>query len=439
MNNMKNSVALVVEDDDDLRYAICDTLGEEGIEIISAASGHDAIKIIERREVGIVISDVRMDHGSGEELLRNIKSIRPHIPVVLMTAFGSIQSAVDAVKSGASDYIVKPFEDHQIIDVVNRYIIRMRHELPGIVAMDKKMLSVIAVAEKVAQSNVTVLLAGESGSGKEVVARHIHESSNRSKGPYVAINCAAIPENMLEATLFGYEKGAFTGAYQANQGKFEQAEGGTLLLDEVTEMDLSLQAKILRVLQEKEVERLGGKKAIKLDVRMIATTNRDMKEYVKQGRFREDLYYRLNVMPIIIPALRDRRDDILPLANHILKLVAESECKPVPILDEDAAQALAEHSWPGNVRELSNVLQRACVMSSEGKITRDDLGLELTINNDDVGYSNSDDVRLAQLRIVEKIYKEERGDRKKIAQRLGVSERTLRNKIAQLREYGIDP
>ena len=304
---------LIVEDDATLRRALCDTIEFGGYQVVDACNGIEALVHLDRENVDLVISDVQMAEMDGSELLQAVRRRSPQLPFVMMTAHGSVRDAVQAMRDGATDYLQKPFEAAVLLDMVSR----MESQIPvldsdDIVAEDPASKRILEICHRVAVSDATVLMSGESGTGKEVLARAIHRYSSRVDGPFVALNCAAIPENMLEAILFGYEKGAFTGAYQARPGKFEQANGGTLLLDEISEMALDLQAKLLRVLQEREVERLGGSKLIDLDVRVVATTNRTLTEEVAAGRFREDLYYRLNVFPILLPPLRDRPADILP-------------------------------------------------------------------------------------------------------------------------------
>lgn len=325
------------------------------------------------------------------------------------------------------------------------------------VAEDRRSRELLAVTNRVARTDATVMIAGESGTGKEVLAQHIHARSQRAKGPFVAINCAAIPENMLEAMLFGYEKGAFTGAYQAHAGKFEQAQGGTLLLDEISEMDLALQAKLLRVLQEREVERLGGRTVIALDVRVIATTNRNLRDEVAAGRFREDLFYRLNVLPLRIAPLRERRRDILPLAQRLI----EKHCppgRPLPLLCPDAEQRLLTHPWPGNVRELENVLQRAIILMSGDCIETVDLHFEVCGGELSIATTPWDtpaqtpgsesesgpeaegldrDLRSREQELILEALAAGNGSRKTAAERLGISPRTLRYKLARMREAGI--
>jgi two-component system, response regulator FlrC len=392
---------------------------------------------------------VRMQPMDGQALLRHIKERRPELPVLMMTAYGTIQDAVDAMRLGAADYLVKPFEAAQLVDKVSRFLPAQEFADDEPVAVDPRMKDVLGVAARVADNDVTVLITGESGTGKEVLARYIHRHSKRAAQPFVAINCAAIPDNMLEATLFGYEKGAFTGAYNATPGKFEQAQGGTLLLDEISEMDLGLQAKLLRVLQEREVERLGGRKLIPLDVRVLATSNRNMRDEVGAGRFREDLYFRLNVFPLELPALRDRPGDIVPLAGHLLARQARTAGRVVPHLTDTARVRLVQHGWPGNVRELDNVIQRAFVLTSGDSIEPQHLHIETPAAPaavrtapapvaSEVDSGLGEDLRSRERRLILDALKEGQGSRKLAAERLGISPRTLRYKLARMREAGID-
>ena len=295
---MKILPILVVEDDQDLLEAVCTTIQLSGYEAIPAANGQDALNVIQMQPIGMVVSDVQMKPMDGLTLLKKIKSLHPDLPVLLMTAYREIDKAITAMRSGACDYLLKPFEPDNLLVYIKRYALPEYDQDNAVIANDPKTRALLSLAKRVAKSPATVMLTGESGCGKEIVASYIHRHSLRASQPFIAINCAAIPENLLEATLFGYEKGSFTGATQAQPGKFEQAEGGTLLLDEISEMPLELQAKLLRVLQEREVERIGGHKTIKLDIRILATSNRNMMAMVKNGQFREDLYYRLNVFPI---------------------------------------------------------------------------------------------------------------------------------------------
>ena len=367
---------LVVEDDDDLRSVIAEILAEGGYTVVCAADAAGALDVLGDDEFSLVLSDINMDGMDGQQLLRRVKRMHPELPVVLMTAFGSVEQAVQAIRDGANDYIEKPFLSETLLEAVARYA--RRTGAGDLIAEDGATLDIVRLAERVAKTDATVMINGESGSGKEVFARYIHDHSARADGPFVAINCAAIPESMLEAMLFGYEKGAFTGAHHARAGKFEQANGGTLLLDEVTEMDIALQAKLLRVLQEKEVERLGSETTMPVDVRVLATSNRNLREAVTDGTFREDLYYRLNVFPLNVPALRDRPADILPLARYFLMVHGNGRSA---VLSSFAQAQLAQYSWPGNVRELENVIQRALILCGSEEIVAEDLHFEAPIES----------------------------------------------------------
>ncbi len=315
---MAKTTILIVEDDAGLREALYDTLLLGDYDVVDADCAESALMVLSGRKIDLVVSDIQMGEMSGLALLKSIKAKYPQMPVLLMTAFATINDAVQAMRDGATDYLSKPFAPEVLLNLVGRYAPAQKIESRTPIVADPSSLQLLALSRKVAKSDATVMVMGPSGSGKEVLSRYIHDQSQRADAPFVAINCAAIPENMLEATLFGYEKGAFTGAVQACPGKFEQAQSGTLLLDEITEMDLALQEKLLRVLQEREVERLGGRKNIKLDVRVIATSNRDLRKAVERGEFREDLYYRLNVFPITWRPLSERPGDIVPLAEHLI-------------------------------------------------------------------------------------------------------------------------
>src|ERR1700688_232789 len=362
---------LVVEDDAALPEALLDTLRAAGLTALAAADAQAALQLLSSEDMGLVISDVHMPGANGYELLSSIKRLRPYLPVVLMTAYGTVAQAVAAMREGATDYIVKPFDAQALIEMARRQL-ALRVAPNELVAVDPESKRLVSLARKIAESEATVLITGESGTGKEVYARFIRDHTIRAAAPYVAINCAAIPENMLEATLFGYEKGAFTGASAAHAGKFEQAQGGTLLLDEISEMDLGLQAKILRVLQEREVERLGSTRTISLDVRLIATSNRDLPAEVSAGRFRADLYYRLNVMTLRLSGLRERRGDILPLARRAVQACARGGQAALS-LSAGAEHKLVQHDWPGNARELTNIVQRAAWLATGGIIHAADL------------------------------------------------------------------
>ncbi len=445
---MTTGTVLVVEDDAALAEALGDTLQLAGWRVLVAGDGERALELAAAEPVDLVVSDVHMKRMDGHALLRELRARRPELPVMLMTAYATVEKAVAAMREGAVDYLVKPFEAEVLVNMVERYAAPRTagDELVGESAAGRELA---ALARKVAARGVTVMITGESGTGKEVLARYVHRHSPRAGGPFVAINCAAIPENMLEATLFGYEKGAFTGAYKACPGKFEQAQGGTLLLDEISEMDLGLQAKLLRVLQEREVERLGGQRTIQLDVRVLATSNRDLRRAVAEGRFREDLYYRLNVFPLHVPPLRERREDILPLARALLARHARAAGMPVPALADDAAAALAGHDWPGNVRELENVVQRALVLCEGGEVRAADLRFEQATASPPTPPAAADaaageaadglnaDLRRREWDIIIETLRSVRGSRKLTAEKLGISQRTLRYKLARMREAGL--
>ncbi len=437
---MSETTVLVVEDDSALREALCSTLEMAGYQVTAAADGGDALAKLEREPVGMVVSDVHMKPMDGHHLLHRLKERHPNLPVVLMTAYGNVESAVRAMRDGAADYLVKPFEGEVLVNMVHRYLSQGEAN-PDLIAEDSRTIELVALAERVAASDATVMISGESGTGKEVFARHIHRCSPRAEGPFVAINCAAIPENMLEAVLFGYEKGAFTGAVSASAGKFEQAQGGTLLLDEISEMDLGLQAKLLRVVQEREVERLGGKRTIPLDVRVLATTNRDLRQQVAEGRFREDLFYRLNVFPLYLPPLRERPADIVPLARaFVQRHLAPGEA--LPELTGEALAKLTAYPWPGNVRELDNVIQRALILRRGDTIDGADIHFEQTPCNlaaapaAGEGSALSGDLKAREYQLILDALSE-CGSRKAAAEKLGISPRTLRYKLARMRQQGI--
>ena len=442
---MSQATILIVEDDPNLREALCDTLELAGYGVTSAGDGREALKVLEKTEVGLVVSDVQMRPMDGHELLVRVKSKYPSLPVLLMTAYGGVEKAVTAMRDGAADYLTKPFEPEQLLEKVGKSVISPQPMDDQVIVDDIRTRDLLELARRVARSEATVSIGGASGTGKEVFARFIHRQSARRDGPFIAINCAAIPENMLEAMLFGYEKGAYTGAHQGAPGKFEQAQGGTLLLDEVSEMTLSLQAKLLRVLQEREVERLGGRKIISLDVRILATTNRNLREEVAAGRFREDLYYRLNVFPLYLPPLCDRKRDILPLARFLLNRICSAQRIPEPVISTVAEQRLLSHQWPGNVRELDNVMQRALILCDGSEVGPDEICFEMGTEGErhspqaDQESSNrlNEDLRSVEERMILNALEEGKGSRKTVAERLGISQRTLRYKIARLRDAGV--
>lgn len=438
----KTLSVLLVEDDRDLLEALRATLQLAGYETVGAADGQNALDALAQQPIGLVVSDVQMKPMDGLSLLAAVKTRHPAMPVVLMTAFGDVEKAVAAMRAGASDYLLKPFEPEALLSQVKRHLATAdAGHGADVIARDPRSMALFELARRVAKSAVTVMLSGESGCGKEVLARFIHRHSGRTAGPFVAINCAAIPEHLLEATLFGYEKGAFTGATQAQPGKFEQAQDGTLLLDEVSEMPLALQAKLLRVLQEREVERVGGRKAIALDVRMLAASNRDLQAAVGQGMFREDLYYRLNVFPLLIPPLRERAQDIVPLAQHILAGLAGRLDRHGFEFSDSALQRLQQHAWPGNVRELENVIQRAAIVAPGRTIEAEHLALAVSAGVSAAAAERREEASAMDIKSLERTHILEtlaavNGSRKLAVRRLGISERTLRYKLQQYRLAG---
>jgi two-component system, response regulator FlrC len=433
---------LVVEDDRPLQDALVSTLVAAGYDVLAAGDGGEALKVLGEANVDLIVSDVQMQPVDGRELLRRLRARPSAPPVLLMTAYGTIEQAVAAMREGAVDYLVKPFEAEELERRVARYArpaarAAARPDAQP-VAEDARSRALLELAARVAQSEVTVLLTGESGTGKEVYSRFIHAASKRSAGPFVAVNCAAIPDQMLEALLFGHEKGAFTGAQARSTGKFVQANGGTILLDEITEMDLSLQAKLLRVLQEREVEPLGASKPVPLDVRVLATSNRDLEATVRDGRFREDLYYRLSVFPLQIPPLRERPADVAALAERFL--AARAHPRP---LSAAALARLQGYSWPGNVRELENVMQRALLLS-EGEPAIDSRHIAV----DEHSHPSPPTSGAVPSGLAGELWEEEtrrivtaletsRGARKQAAEQLGISDRTLRYKLSKMRAAGV--
>ncbi len=448
---LTNSRVLVVEDDPNLREALVDTLELAGATVLDADSAEQALAILPREYVDMVVSDVNMGGMDGHELLQALRRQYPQLPVLLVTAYGSIARSVEAMRAGAVDYLVKPFKPQLLIETVARYVGKAVIDDEQPVAVEPSSQQLLQLARRVAATDSTVLICGESGTGKEVLARYIHRQSPRSRGPFIAINCAAIPENMLEAMLFGHEKGAFTGAQSAMPGKFEQANGGTLLLDEISEMSLPLQAKLLRVIQEREVERLGGRQLIKLDVRLLATTNRDLRGEVEAHRFREDLFYRLNVFPLQWLPLRQRQNDIVAIASNLLLAHAAKMGFSGVRFEPEAERTLRAYAWPGNVRELDNVIQRALIMHQGATITTADLCLEaLPATSPAAAISVSptvdepapaalgDDLQRREFEIILDTLRDTRGSRKTTAERLGISPRTLRYKLARMRDVGFN-
>ena len=435
-----NPRILIVEDDPTLRMALLDTLETAGFQVFEACNGKEALLQLMHQDVEVIVSDVQMDVMDGNELLKATREKYPSIPFVMMTAHASVERAVAAMRDGATDYLQKPFEARSLVATVERMVKRSGLDSSEMIAEDAKTKRILEIVRRVAPSDASIMISGESGTGKEVLAKAIHEFSNRSDKPFVALNCAAIPENMLEAILFGYEKGAFTGATTAREGKFEQANGGTLLLDEISEMALELQSKLLRVLQEQEVERLGGKATIPLDVRVLATTNRHLTAEVGEGRFREDLYFRLNVFPIELPALRERCDDIIPLAYRFIDRYRSG--KPLT-LSPASEQKLLSHGWRGNIRELGNCIHRACILAPGSEITPNDIVFDALVESDCVSSIKQDEsgpegLKGSERDMILSALRDSNGNRKLASERLGISGRTLRYKLAKYKEQGIE-
>ena len=448
---------LLVEDDRALREALADTLLLAGHDYKAVGSAEEALLAVDGEAFSLVISDVNMPGMDGHQLLGLLRARQPQLPVLLMTAHGAVERAVDAMRQGAVDYLVKPFEPKALLDLVGRHaqgsLGLAKGE--GAIAFGPAGAGLLELGARVARSDSTVLISGESGTGKEVLARYIHQHSHRANQPFIAINCAAIPDNMLEATLFGHEKGSFTGAIAAQAGKFEQADGGTILLDEISEMPLGLQAKLLRVLQEREVERVGARKPVTLDIRVVATTNRDLAGEVAAGRFREDLYYRLSVFPLAWRPLRERTADILPLAERLLARHVNKMKHSPARLSPEAQACLIAYPWPGNVRELDNAIQRALILQQGGLIQPQDFCLAgpvacaplpalaqapvrpVEVQPESAG-ALGDDLRRREFQMIIDTLRAERGRRKEAAERLGISPRTLRYKLAQMRDAGMD-
>ncbi len=383
---------LVVDDEVNYLTVMEALLGEESYEVLTAPGGQEALKLATNNDVDLVLTDMKMPKMNGIELLGEVKRLYPDLPVIMMTAFGTVEKAVAAMKAGAFDYILKPFKNEELLVTIaralehhrlvqqNRMLLQdldKKYGAPNIVGESKAMREILALVKRVANSRATVMISGESGTGKELVARAIHQQSPRAGKNFVSVNCAALTETLLESELFGHERGAFTHAVSMRKGRFELADGGTLFLDEVAEMSPALQVKLLRVLQEMEFERVGGNKTIKVDVRLVAATNRDLKEEVEEGRFREDLYYRLNVVHLHIPSLRERQEDIPPLATHFLRKYTQENARGEVHLSPEAMKLLLHYAWPGNVRELENVMERAVILCSQNLITVNDFPREL--------------------------------------------------------------
>ncbi len=453
MKDPTSHTILVVDDEPDVRALLGDAISRIGYNVISASCGQKALELLGQRDVSLVITDVRMPQLSGMELLAAVKKNTPQMPVIILTGYASVQNAVEAMRQGAADYVMKPFTVAALQSSVQKAMLQpaagdaiqtaglQAEQNNGdrrIITHNNKLLALLETAARVAMSRATVLIQGESGTGKELLARFIHENSPVADQPYVAINCAALPDMLAESELFGHEKGAFTGAVNRKQGKFELARSGTIVLDEISEMSLPLQAKLLRVLQEKEVDRVGGTQPVGINTRVIAISNVDLNAAVKQDKFRQDLFYRINVVSLTIPPLRERTDDIPILARHFCdKFCRVNGCEPADLSDA-AVKLLIRHPWPGNVRELENALERAVLIGSAKVIEPGDLLLnpEETIESTQatVEIRAGQSVRDVEKKLIVTTLKQVNDNRTQAAELLGISIRTLRNKLKEYRQ-----
>jgi len=385
---------LVVDDEPNYLIILSELLIEEGFEVFTAENGAKALQIVQNTDLDLILTDMQMTHMNGVDLLKAVKAFDKDIPVIMITAYGEVEKAVTAMQAGAFNYLTKPFKNDELIANIKQAIehysilrenrrlraeVKDRYSFADMIGKNRQMKNLYTIIEKVAPTQASVLITGESGTGKELVARAIHFLSLREKKPFISVNCAALPANLLESELFGHEKGSFTGATALRKGRFELADKGTLFLDEIGEMDLALQAKLLRILQEKTFERVGGTTELQVDVRMVAATNKDLKEEVDQGNFREDLYYRLNVLHIHVPPLRERNDDIPLLANHFLNKFSSQLQKPDLEISPAAMRILIASPWEGNVRELENTIERASILCSGNSIEPEDVQPEETM------------------------------------------------------------
>jgi len=448
------SPILVVDDHPDIRTEVSQNLNSAGFQVEAVSSGTEAFERFANAKYSLVITDEKISGSDGLNLLNSVKKITPQIPVIIMTANGSVHNAVGAMQAGAADYLLKPFSAESLEKTVKRAIngsngnggfpsTAKNPDRPvagkEIITRNQKLMDILKQARGVAPSNATVLIQGESGTGKELLAAYVHQHSRHPEAPYVALNCAALPDTLAESELFGHEKGSFTGAVGRKIGKFEQANKGTVVLDEISEMPLPLQAKLLRVLQEKEVDRIGGTRAVPIDARVVAISNVDLKTAVADGKFREDLYYRINVIPVIIPPLRERKDDIELLAQHFLEKFNLANHRSVAAIDPAALNMLLDHGWKGNVRELENVIERAVLIGDGRSILPEHLLLDFSDSDNPpterlevkAGYT----VRQMEKKLIFRTLKEVDDNRTQAAELLGISIRTLRNK---LHEYKAD-
>lgn len=446
---------LIVDDELLMRTFLTETLRRKNLDVTAVENGKKAVAALKENTYDLVFTDMKLPDMTGLDVLRKVKELSPNTITVVITAFGSIENAVEAMRLGAFNYLIKPFtpdtieaviakgEEHLSLLEENQYLRQqVQANSPGtkeLIAVSPSMKAILADAIRVAKSNASVFITGESGTGKEVIAQVIHHNSLRATKPFIKVNCAAIPDTLVESEFFGHEKGAFTGANARRCGRFELANGGTLLLDEVTEVPLILQAKLLRAIQEQEFERVGGTKPIKVDARLISTSNREIKTAISSKVLREDLFYRLNVIPLHLPPLRDRKEDILPLAEFFVARISKENHKPLKAFTQGAKDKLVRYSWPGNVRELANIIERAVVLDASGQIAEDHLYLDgiastsSTVTsqiNETTAYPNRTLQELEKRLIIETL-REQKNDRASAAKKLGITLRTLRSKLTE--------
>src|ERR1700728_3997891 len=442
---------LIVEDEPKMRRLLELQLAEEGFQARIAADAETGLQMLGKESFDVVVTGLKLPGMSGVEFLQTVKRVNADLPVVIMTAFGTVESAVDAMKAGASDYVLKPFSLAELVLVIRKELtshqlrvenrdlreaLGQRYDYKNIVARSDKMQAVLALVERVAPTNATVLIGGESGVGKDLVARAIHEHSNRASGPFIKINSTAIPENLLESELFGYEKGAFSGAVSMKPGKFELADKGSLFLDEIGDVPPATQVKLLRVLQEREFERLGGTRTVKVDVRLIAATNRDLRVALEEGTFRQDLYYRLNVVPIDIAPLRERKEDIPDLVNLFVSGFTGESGKPVEGITPEAMKILVSYHWPGNVRELQNIIERTCALAKGSVLGPSDIHLDVrpAKAGNGAGGFLPDGMTLEQWEdeMVQEALRRANGNKSQAARLLGLSRNALRYRLSKI-------
>lgn len=447
---------LVVDDEPPQLELIGGFLKKKGFEVVSADGGEKALQIFRQESFELVLTDQKMPNLSGLDLLKGVRSLNPETAVIVMTAYGNIETAVSAVKEGATDYLTKPLNleellhriekvrEHHRLLTENRELkeaLQERHRIEGIIGESGRMQEVLSLVRRVAPSEATVLVRGESGTGKELIIKAIHSASPRASQPLIKVNCAALPETLLESELFGHERGAFTGAVATRKGRFEVANGGSLFLDEIGDLPPHLQAKLLRVLQEREFERVGSSRPISVDVRILAATNQNLETLMKIGSFREDLYYRLNVVTIVIPPLRERRQDLPPLMDHLLKVFAKKNAKTIRGFTQEARDVLLRYDYPGNVRELENIVERATIITRDDVIGKGDLPLSVQASEaeESTGTNMTAVVEGLERRMIKEALAESDGVQTRAAEKLGITERALRYKLKKYGFQGEDP